>query len=93
MVKQKDTYRTEVFEDKERRLNDEGNTVTMRAEVLDMDCGVNMVGHSEHKTLKHFLVTLKCDDGVKTNSIFQKQHFFVRQNAKNEVIQITVFSV
>ena len=47
-----------------------------------MDCGVNILGHSELKTLKHFSVTPKFDDGVKINSIFQKTAFFVRQNAK-----------
>ena len=63
IIKNKDKYRAEVYENEEKRLNDEGETVEVHAEVLDMNCGVNTVGHKEPKTLKRFSVTFKLDDG------------------------------
>ena len=63
LIKNKDKYRAEVYEDEEKRLNDEGETVEVHAEVVDMNCGVNTVGHKEPKTLKQFIITFKLDDG------------------------------
>lgn len=63
LIKNKDKYRAEVYENEEKRLNDEGETVEVHAEVVDMNCGVNTVGHKEPKTLKRFIVTFKLDDG------------------------------
>ena len=63
LIKNKDKYRAEVYENEEKRLNDEGDIVEMHAEVVDMVCGVNTVGHKEPKALKRFVVTFKLDDG------------------------------
>ena len=63
IIKNKDKYRAEVYENEEKRLNDEGETVEVHAEVVDMNCGVNTVGHKEPKTLKRFIITFKLDDG------------------------------
>ena len=63
LIKNKDKYRAEVYENEEKRLNDEGDIVEMHAEVVDMVCGVNTIGHKEPKTLKRFSVTFKLDDG------------------------------
>jgi hypothetical protein len=63
LIKNKDKYRAEVYENEEKRLNDEGDIVEMHAEVVDMVCGVNTVGHKEPKALKRFSVTFKVDDG------------------------------
>lgn len=63
IIKNKDKYRAEVYENEEKRLNDEGETVEVHAEVVDMNCGVNTVGHKEPKTLKLFIITFKLDDG------------------------------
>lgn len=49
--------------DEDSRLNDEGEITTFYAEVLDMTCGVTMVGHQEPKALKYFVIKLKRDDG------------------------------
>lgn len=63
LIKNKDKYRAEVYENEEKRLNDEGDIVEMHAEVVDMVCGVNTIGHKEPKALKRFVVTFKLDDG------------------------------
>lgn len=63
LIKNKDKYRAEVYENEEKRLNDEGETVEVHAEVVDMKCGVNTVGHKEPKALKCFIITFKLDDG------------------------------
>lgn len=63
LIKNKDKYRSEVYENEEKRLNDEGDIVEMHAEVVDMVCGVNTIGHKEPKALKRFVVTFKLDDG------------------------------
>lgn len=63
LIKNKDKYRAEVYENEEKRLNDEGDIVEMHAEVVDMVCGVNTIGHKEPKALKRFSVTFKLDDG------------------------------
>ena len=62
-AKNKDKMRQEVYEMEEEKLNDEGEVLTVRAKVVDLDCGVNMVGHRTPKTLKHFVVTFECDGG------------------------------
>lgn len=63
LIKNKDKYRAEVYANEEKRLNDEGDIVEMHAEVVDMVCGVNTIGHKEPKALKRFSVTFKLDDG------------------------------
>ena len=63
LIKNKDKHRAKVYEDEEKRLNDEGETVEVHAEVVDMKCGVNTVGHKEPKALKCFIIIFKLDDG------------------------------
>ena len=55
--------REQLFEKEEERLNDEGDILEAHAEVVDMKCSVNMVGHKEPKTIKSFVVTFELDDG------------------------------
>ena len=61
--KEKQPTKEELLESEEERLNDEGEVVTVHAEVVDMNCGVNMVGHKEPKTVKHFVIDFNCEDG------------------------------
>ena len=63
LIKNKEKYRAQAYEQEEKRLNDEGELVTVHAEVVDMECGVNTVGHKEPKAVKHFTITFRCDDG------------------------------
>ena len=62
-VKNKDKMRQEVYEMEEEKLNDEGDVVTVHAKVVDLDCGVDTVGHNTPKAVKHFEVTFEYDDG------------------------------
>ena len=62
-VKNKDKIRQDAYELEERKLNDDGLICTVHAEVINMECGVNTVGHNEPKAIKYFIITFKCDDG------------------------------
>lgn len=55
--------REQLLEKEEERLNDEGDILEAHAEVVDMKCSVNMVGHKEPKTVKSFVVAFELDDG------------------------------
>ena len=66
LIKNKDKYKAEVYEAEEKILADEGEIITVHAEVVDMSCGVNTVGYQAYKqpkAVKHFIITFKCDDG------------------------------
>jgi len=52
-----------VKELEEERLAAEPEIITLHAEVIDMICGVNTVGHKTPKALKYFVIKFKADDG------------------------------
>ena len=62
-AKNKDKIREDAYALEEQKLNDEGLVCTVHAEVINMECGVNTVGHKEPKATKYFIITFKCDDG------------------------------
>ncbi len=50
----------------DERLDDEGEIITFHAEVVDMACGVNMIGYQAYKqpkAVKQFIISFKNDDG------------------------------
>lgn len=50
----------------DERLDDEGEIITFRAEVVDMACGVKMIGYQAYKqpkAVKQFIISFKNDDG------------------------------
>ena len=53
----------QVEEQEARLLNAEPDVLTMHAEVIDMACGVNTVGHKQPKTVRYFLIKFKNDEG------------------------------
>ena len=56
------TLREEIRAYEDEILNKEPLRLTVRAEVIDMTCGVNSVGHNQPKAIKHFIITFKDDD-------------------------------
>lgn len=64
--KNKDKYvwtRKQVEEQEARLLNAEPDVLTMHAEVIDMACGTNMVGHKQVKSIRCFMIKFRNDDG------------------------------
>ena len=60
------TTKEELREWEDKRLNDEGEVVTLHAEVVDMTCGVKMLPYQSYKlpqSVKQFIITFKTDDG------------------------------
>ena len=67
--KNKDKYiidKEKMRADEDQRLNQEGEVVSFYAEVIDMACGVNMIGHQAYKqpkTVKEFCIKFRSDGG------------------------------
>ena len=74
-AKKNKSMREQIFQQEEKRLNAEGQIFTAHAEVVDMICGVNSVGHKQPQTVKYFVIKLKTDDGELLNVPVNEEYY------------------
>ena len=53
---------SEPDESENKNLDGDGDTVTTRAEIIDMNCGVYTVGYRTPKAVKSFIIKFKGED-------------------------------
>ena len=60
------------------QLDEEGDIITVHAEIVDMVCGVNTIGYQSHrqpKAVKYFAIKFKNDDGALLNVFVSEEMY------------------
>ena len=69
-------YKKQMEEIEEKKFSEEGELITMHAEIVDMLCGTGMVGsYRLPKSVKSFVIVFKNDDGEVTELLVPEEYY------------------